>query len=223
MTPGHCHGPGRPWEGAQRRPPRAHPPSILRRWLLALVLLATAACTSRTKVPPCHVAILQELHARAKHMTSEQVAHVAAALCDEVRRANFDPLLALALVDLESGYDASSVSSQGARGLLQLMPPTAIAVARRHHLVPPATGPQDPAFNVTLGLRYLADLREEFPTVERALLAYNIGPPAMHALMRTHGAGLDVTSQPFFMQVSQRHQALQRRYAAPAGGGCMQR
>ncbi len=207
------------WPRLMRKPLRRAPvPSTLRGWFWVLAMLAAAGCTSRPKAPPCHVAILQELQARATHMTSEQVTRVAATLCDEVRRAEFDPLLALALLDLESGYDAGATSSQGAIGLMQLMPPTAIAVARRHHLVPPATGPQDPAFNVMLGMRYLADLRQEFQTIERALLAYNLGPPATHALIRTHGSELNIAAQPFIVEVSQRHETLRRRYGQPDGG-----
>jgi soluble lytic murein transglycosylase len=177
--------------------------------------MAFVSCARRPSVPPCDVAILQEVRARAKHMTSEQVTQVAATLCEEVRHAKLDPLLALALVDLESGYDASIVSSQGAVGLMQLMPPTAAAVAKRHGLRPPADGSQDPAFNVTLGIRYLADLRGEFQSLERALLAYNLGPPATHALVRAHGAGFDATAQPFLIQVTKRFESLRSRYAPP--------
>ena len=183
---------------------------------LLMTWVVLVACAGRPKVPPCHVAILQELHARAKHMTAQQVEQVAATLCEEVRRAQLEPLVVLALVDLESGFDATVVSSRGATGLMQLMPPTTAAVAKRHHLVSPGTGDLDPAFNVTLGIRYLADLRSEFVSIDRALLAYNLGPPAMHALLQTHGKAFDATTQPFVMQVTQRLESLRHRYAPPA-------
>ena len=188
-------------------------------WGWAALLMAygaSVACAGRPKVAPCHVAILQELHARAKHMTAQQVDQVATTLCEEARRAQLDPLVTLALVDLESGFDATVVSSQGATGLMQLMPPTTAAMAKRHHLLSPARGAFDPAFNVKLGIRYLADLRAEFMSIDRALLAYNLGPPAVHALLRTHGKSFDATTQPFVMQVTQRLESLRRRYAPPA-------
>lgn len=61
-----------------------------------------------------------------------------------------DPPLVYALVHHESGFNASAVSHSGARGLMQIMPRTAYAVAGEA-----AAHLQDPAVNLTIGQQYL--------------------------------------------------------------------
>jgi len=88
-----------------------------------------------------------------------------------------------AVLRSESLYDARAVSGAGALGLLQLMLPTARAVARGAGLPPPAR--EDlfrPEVNIALGARYLRDLQRRFR--ERFILtlaAYNAGPSRVPA------------------------------------------
>jgi len=79
-----------------------------------------------------------------------------------------DPALVKAIIMAESGYDPQAVSSEGASGLMQLMPRTAESL-----------GVED-AFNaehnVNAGVRYFKYLLEEFnDDIELALAAYNAG------------------------------------------------
>lgn len=89
-----------------------------------------------------------------------------------------DPSLVYALTRTESGFDPHAVSSVGARGLMQLMPVTARAMARRSGVV---DRPEDPAVNLALGQSYLLYLGSQ-PGVNRNLLdilaSYNAGPVA---------------------------------------------
>lgn len=89
-----------------------------------------------------------------------------------------DPSLVYALARTESGFDARAVSSVGARGLMQLMPTTARAMAQRSGV---ADRPEDPAINLALGQSYLLYLGNQ-PGVKRNLLdilaSYNAGPVA---------------------------------------------
>ena len=64
-----------------------------------------------------------------------------------------DPPLVYALVRHESNFHAAAVSSNGARGLMQIMPRTAHAVAggQANHL-------QDPEVNLSIGQQYLLTL-----------------------------------------------------------------
>ena len=47
-----------------------------------------------------------------------------AAIAEEARKAGFDPLLVVAIIDVESDFDEEAVSSRGARGLMQIKPST---------------------------------------------------------------------------------------------------
>jgi len=86
--------------------------------------------------------------------------------------------LALALTRQESGFNAAAVSSSGALGLMQLLPATARDVAGK--LSVPFVQDKltsDPAYNVTLGSEYLAQMLKRFGgSYEIALAAYNAGP-----------------------------------------------
>ncbi len=71
----------------------------------------------------------------------------------------------------ESGFNMQAVSRTGARGLMQLMPGTAKALAKGHADL------FDPAENIRLGSRYLARLSRRFDGNEAiAVAAYNAGP-----------------------------------------------
>ena len=78
----------------------------------------------------------------------------------------------------ESAWMSDAHSGADARGLMQLLPATAAQVARRYGL--PWSGGDslyDPAVNVALGTRYLAQMAERFNGAPwLASAAYNAGP-----------------------------------------------
>ncbi len=87
-------------------------------------------------------------------------------------QAAVEPALLRAMIVVESGFNASAVSSKGAIGLMQLMPQT----ARRYGV----TNPFDPGQNVRAGALYLRDLLHRFGNHLRlALAAYNAGGDAV--------------------------------------------
>jgi soluble lytic murein transglycosylase-like protein len=76
----------------------------------------------------------------------------------------------------ESRMDPHAVSGAGARGVLQLMPGTAKALA---------VASADPRANILAGSRYLEQLVSRFGgNLELALAAYNAGPTAVEKLGR---------------------------------------
>jgi soluble lytic murein transglycosylase len=96
--------------------------------------------------------------------------------------------VSLALIRQESAFEASAVSRVGARGLMQLMPATAQAVARRlGEPTSPAALLSDPAHNMRLGTAYLAQLHEQFGSLPLALAAYNAGPHRVTAWLAANG------------------------------------
>ena len=95
----------------------------------------------------------------------------------EARRWQVDPALVYGLMRAESAMQADAISPAGARGLLQLMPGTAAAVARRQGLA--YSGDRDltnPAINIPLGIAHLRELQDRFDgDWTRVAAAYNAG------------------------------------------------
>ena len=89
-----------------------------------------------------------------------------------------DPAFSLGIMRQESSFDVSAVSPSGARGLMQLMPPTASAVAKELGVlasVPTLT--VDASHNIRLGTAYLQEVLTRFDNcLPLAAAAYNAGP-----------------------------------------------
>jgi len=81
----------------------------------------------------------------------------------------------------ESLYRKDAVSRADARGLMQMLPATAVAVARRWHLPPPRKDSLfDPAVALPLGAAYLRELLDRYGgRLALSLAAYNAGPMAV--------------------------------------------
>ena len=83
-----------------------------------------------------------------------------------------DPELIRAVIQTESGFDPTAVSTAGAQGLMQLMPALAAELG--------VTDPFDPRQNIMAGSKYLAALLAyQGGNVSLALASYNAGPGAV--------------------------------------------
>ena len=104
-------------------------------------------------------------------------------------RADLEPPLVLATIRQESAFEGAAVSSAGARGLMQLMPSTAKAVAKKLGL--PYTDRMlttDESFNIRLGTAHLADLVDGYDgSYVLALAAYNAGGSRVRQWLREFG------------------------------------
>jgi soluble lytic murein transglycosylase len=98
----------------------------------------------------------------------------------EAKKAGIDPILVYALMRQESAFSATAVSSAKALGLMQLLEKTAKRVAASSGLPEPeAEDLFDPAVNIRLGVRYLAELSKLFDgNIALMAAAYNAGETA---------------------------------------------
>jgi soluble lytic murein transglycosylase len=99
--------------------------------------------------------------------------------------------LVLATIRQESAFEADAVSRAGARGLMQLMPATAKAVAKQlgiHGQHKDKRLTAEPAYNLRLGQTYLRGLVDDYSgSYLIALAAYNAGPGRAQSWLRENG------------------------------------
>jgi len=86
--------------------------------------------------------------------------------------------LAYAIARQESAFDPAAVSAADARGLLQILPGTAKAVAKRHNIAYSKDRlTADAGYNATLGAHYLGEQIDAFGgSYIMTFIAYNAGP-----------------------------------------------
>lgn len=107
---------------------------------------------------------------------------VSRTIIQESRRHSFDPLLVLAVIAVESSFQHKAESPDGARGLMQIQPYVAGALAEQRRSLygdkHPAGAPDldNPIVNIKLGVFYLHSLWTNFRDMKLALTAYNYGP-----------------------------------------------
>ncbi len=103
------------------------------------------------------------------------------------RMHKVDPAIVYAIIREESRFQVGSVSSAAARGVMQLIPPTATQVAQSlglgnmplHELYEPET-------NIALGVKYLSQLLNRFDgRMVFALASYNGGPSNVERWLKT--------------------------------------
>jgi soluble lytic murein transglycosylase-like protein len=120
---------------------------------------------------------------------------------EAAERHHMDPALVRAVIETESGWNATAKSRKGALGLMQLIPTTAVRFG-----VNDAFSPQQ---NVDAGVRYLKTLLERYNgNLDLALAAYNAGEGAVD---RAHGI-------PAFRETREYVQKVQNAYFRPGSG-----
>ena len=88
------------------------------------------------------------------------------------KQHNVDPVLVFSVMKTESHFRHSTVSTAGAKGLMQLMPSTAQGLG--------VTNAYDAEQNIMGGTKYLKGLMDRFDNNKSlALAAYNAGPNAV--------------------------------------------
>ena len=90
---------------------------------------------------------------------------------DEARSQGVNPAFVLIIAQIESGLNIRAISSDGAIGVMQLMPETAAELG--------VENPYDPEQNIKGGVRYLKQLENEFKHPLLIAAAYHSGPQAV--------------------------------------------
>lgn len=108
---------------------------------------------------------------RNKPLTVGQALEVADVVMDEAKASRVPVHMVLGIMSLESEFNPSAVSSEGARGLMQVMP----AVWNQYVSTEPLQGKSsrhNPALNVRIAVRYLGDLIKQYGDWRKVLRVY---------------------------------------------------
>jgi soluble lytic murein transglycosylase-like protein len=151
---------------------------------------------------------------RIPRLDVEDRRRLARTLVAESVAARIDPLLVLALIEVESSYDPAALSNRGARGLMQLREPTLRREMERAGL--DWEDAHDPAVNVQAGIRYLRRLLDAFGREEVALMAYNAGPNRILGYLRE--GGIPERFQEYPRKVMEEARRLRRSWAVGREG-----
>ncbi len=103
---------------------------------------------------------------------------IAKTIHEESKKYSLDPMLVLAVIKVESSFQHLAVSPVGARGLMQIRPFVANAIAPEVDINPwhGIDSLDDPVLNIKIGVFYLSRLKLRFRDTKLALTAYNWGP-----------------------------------------------
>lgn len=127
----------------------------------------------------------ERLALRAPEIPDLERARLVETIVDEALRARIDPVLVLAVIEIESRFDPDARSHRNALGLMQLLPATMRSEAERSGIV--FEDPHEPVPNVQAGVRYLRRLLDAFGRIDVALMAYNAGPNRILGFLREGG------------------------------------
>lgn len=112
------------------------------------------------------------------------------AIITDSEKFEFDPIFILAVIQTESRFNPDAIGTSGELGLMQIRPRTGAWLAKKFKL--PWKGSQtlhDPVMNVRLGIRYFAQLREDFRGKPNHYVpAFNMGPTKMRRIQRIYAS-----------------------------------
>jgi hypothetical protein len=166
----------------------------LKRWYITILLagLTLATDISRAAATPTGIAFCDH---GARVSAYKAIPQWVRALAEPIAREHgLDPDLVLAVIAVESAFDANAVSPKNAQGLMQLIP----ATAKRFQV----EDPFNPVQNVHGGTSYLRWLSDRFAGNTALVLAgYNAGEGAVE----THGGIPPFTETQRYVQAVARH------------------
>jgi soluble lytic murein transglycosylase len=142
-------------------------------------------------------------------MRPSEIGKLANVVYSESKKYGYDPLLLLALIQVESSFKKEEVSNKGAIGLMQVKPSIGSDVANRRGINwYNRSMLLEPDYNVELGSLYLFELVLKFGDLKEAITAYNIGPTRLRQLQNE-----DVTPpKAYLAKVLKEYRVLKEQY-----------
>ena len=137
------------------------------------------------------IKIFNVIKSRRADISDAEARRVSEVILEESAKRHLDPMMVLAVIQVESGFQYTLVSPMGARGIMQIMPDTGKflteSLGNEYGFHPMSFRPEsldDPLLNIRLGVYYLHDLHKQFKNLNLALLAYNAGPGTIQSLLK---------------------------------------
>ena len=144
-------------------------------------------------------------------MRPAEVGKLANVVYEQSQKYGYDPLLLLALIQVESSFRKEVVSNKGAMGLMQMKPSVGSDVANRSGIDwYNRSTLMEPDYNVELGSRYLFELVIKFGDLKEAITAYNMGETRLRNIRRKDGN----PSQVYLSKVLKKYRELKEQYDA---------
>jgi soluble lytic murein transglycosylase len=130
--------------------------------------------------------VVKVLKSRTRGFSHFELLKTADSIIRYSKENNHDPFLLMAVIDIESNFRRTVVSSKGAVGFMQIRPFVARGLARELNIHPDfaVKGLRDVDTNVMIGSYYLAKMRKRFGDLSLALEAYNLGPTRLNIYIR---------------------------------------
>ena len=136
-----------------------------------------------TPPPKELIRIYSIVKSRRPDISETEAKELSEVILEECSWYGLDPMLVLAVINVESKFQYGAVSSAGARGIMQILPYVGksllqeIGLHQTSYAFPfRAEFLDDPFLNIKLGVYYLHGLRKSFRNLTHTLTAYNMGP-----------------------------------------------
>lgn len=124
----------------------------------------------------------------ARFLSKGKRSYIAHLITKQAEAYNIDPLLIVALIQVESSFRQNVMSYKGAKGLMQLMPKTAEYInIKADKGIRDLDDIYNLETNIILGVAYLNYLLEKMDgNLEYALIAYNMGPRNLYNAIQSN-------------------------------------
>jgi len=125
-------------------------------------------------------------------ITDSEAWRLSEVILEESHKRDLEPMLVVAVIEVESRFQDSAISPVGARGLMQIMPDTGkyltdtVGEFGVHSVAFRPESLDDPVLNIRMGVYYLHNLKKQFRNLNLALIAYNAGPADLQNRLETN-------------------------------------
>jgi soluble lytic murein transglycosylase len=138
-----------------------------------------------------------------------------AIVASHARHYHLDAALLAAVIYQESKFDPRALSRSGAVGLMQLLPSTALGIARRTGGTAFRVGDlYDPEINVRYGAWYLRHLLDKYGREDLALAAYNAGQTNVDRWLASGGGIRFAETRAYVQRVEELKDVYRRAYGS---------